>query len=450
MGLIERDARHVWHPFTQHAIEPAPLPVVRAEGATLVLEDGRELIDGISSWWTCLHGHGQPELVRAMSEQAATLDHVLFAGATHEPAVALSEELIEVAPAGLQRVFFSDNGSTSVEVALKIAYQAHAQAGAPERTVFVALEGGYHGDTFGSMSIGDPDPFFLPFRPLLFEARRAAPSGEAIEAALDELGERAAGVVMEPLVQGAGGMRMHGPEVVQAARRACDQRGLPLIADEVMVGFGRTGSALRLLVRQGSLRICCAWPKGSRAAAFPMSVTLSTEKLYEILPVPATGARAFFHGHSFTGNPVGCSVARASLRLCQAQDVPGRLDAIGRQIEGVLRERLPEGGRPRATLRRTGGIVAFDLDPDRSAGGGSGGYLAPRAIQLREAAARQGALLRPLGDVLYAMPPAAATPEQCRTLGQVMADLADASGGLERLPQIRDRPPGAASRRRRT
>ena len=208
MGWLERDSRHVWHPFTQHATEDTPLPVVGAEGAHLKLEDGRVLVDAISSWWATLHGHGRKEIAGAMAEQATRLDHVLFAGATHPGAVKLAERLAELAPGDLNRVFFSDDGSTAVEVALKMVLQRWIQAGEPERRVLVALEGGYHGDTFGAMAVGDPDPFFMPFAPLLFEVRRVPASGEALCDALDELGSRAAGLILEPLVQGAAGMQM--------------------------------------------------------------------------------------------------------------------------------------------------------------------------------------------------------------------------------------------------
>jgi adenosylmethionine-8-amino-7-oxononanoate aminotransferase len=229
--LVQRDRRHLWHPYTQHGIEADPLPILRAEGAFLYLTDGRRLIDGISSWWSILHGHAHPVLIEAMQEQARELDHVLFAGATHQPAVALAEELLDVAPGKLSRVFYSDNGSTAVEVALKMVLHSWIHAGEPQRRVFIALEGSYHGDTFGAMSVGDPDPFFDPYRPFLFEAKRIRPDDEALDAALDELGDRAAGVIVEPLVQGAAGMRIHPASFLRHLRARCDQRDLPLIAD---------------------------------------------------------------------------------------------------------------------------------------------------------------------------------------------------------------------------
>ena len=416
--LLTRDRRHVWHPFTQAATEPAPIAVREARGAHLVLDDGTELVDGISSWWATLHGHGEPRLVEAARLQMSRLDHVLFAGATHEPGVALAEALARVTPPGLTRTFFSDDGSTSVEVALKIALQAHAQRDEPSRRVFVALEGGYHGDTFGAMSVGDPDPFFMPFAPFLFEVERVAPTAEAITAALDQLGERAAGVILEPRLQGAAGMRVHGADVVRGARAACDERGLFLIADEVMTGFGRTGALFSCQACDVTPDLMCL-AKGLTGGMYPLSATLATEALYETF-LSDIRTRALFHGHTFTGNPVGCAVALESLRINEENDTPGRLTAIGERILGGL-----DGlqGDPRVRdLRHLGGMVAFDLV------GGESGYLSDRGPKLRGVARDHGALLRPLGNVVYALPPACATEEDCATISGAMLAMVDAWG----------------------
>jgi len=420
--MAARDARHCWHPYTQHAAEAEPLHVTSAKDALLTLHDGRELIDAISSWWTSLHGHGQIELLEAMATQAATLDHVLFAGVTHEPAVRLAEELVQVTPDGLERVFFSDNGSTAVEVALKMAYQSHVHAGQPQRTVFVALEGGFHGDTFGAMAVSDPDPFFTAFEPLLFDVKRVPTDGAALRATLEELGERAAGVILEPLVQGAAGMVMHGPEFLRDARAACDDAGIPLIADEVMTGFGRTGSLFACLGADVRPDIMCL-AKGLTGGLMPMAATMATERLFEAFLAPDR-KRAFFHGHSFTAHPIGCAVALASLEVTLRDDVPGALDRIGKQIENGLRARLRVGDPDHARtseVRRTGGIVALDLVLPE---GSPGGWLADLAPKLRAEAIARGVLLRPLGPVLYAMPPACTTEAQCERIAEVMAELA--------------------------
>lgn len=414
--LLARDARHQWHPYTQHALEPALLPVVGAQGAELELEDGRRVIDAVSSWWTSLHGHGEPALVEAMVTQARSLDHVLFAGATHEAAVALGEELLSVAPEGLTRIFYSDNGSTAVEVALKMAFQRHVMEGASERRTFVALRGSYHGDTFGAMSVGDPDPFFEPFRPLLFDVERVRAEPEALLDAFESLGRRAAGLILEPLVQGAGGMRMHSEDFVRLARTVTRERGLPLIADEVMTGFGRTG-ALFACERAGVSPDLLCLAKGLTGGLMPMAATLATEDYFEAF-LAEDRARAFFHGHSFTAHPIGCAVARASLTLARERDVPGRLAAIGERIAGRLAERLE--GNPRVQhLRRCGGIVAYDL------GSSDYGYLDGLTPRLRRRALESGVLLRPLGNVVYAMPPACVDGAQADRIADAMVDLAE-------------------------
>jgi len=414
--LITRDARHVWHPYTQAATEPAPIPVRAASGARLVLEDGTELVDGISSWWATLHGHGEPRLVEAARAQMERLDHVLFAGATHEPGVALAEELSRVAPDGLTRTFFSDDGSTAVEVALKIALQAHAQRDEPERRVFVALEGGYHGDTFGAMAVGDPDPFFMPFAPFLFEVQRVPAESAAIVGALDELGERAAGVILEPRLQGAAGMRIHDVEVVRAVRAACDERGVFLIADEVMTGFGRTGALFSCLACGVTPDLLCL-AKGLTGGMYPLSATMATEALYETF-LSDVRTRALFHGHTFTGNPTGCAVALESLRVNEERDTPGQLQRVGASILGGLASL--EGDDRIADLRHLGGMVAFDLT------GGDSGYLSERGPRLRSVARQHGALLRPLGNVVYALPPACTTEEECATISRAMLAMVDA------------------------
>jgi adenosylmethionine-8-amino-7-oxononanoate aminotransferase len=412
--LLRRDASRIWHPWTQHGSEGPPLPVVAASGATLRLADGRELIDAISSWWTCVHGHGHPRLVAAMEEQARRLDHVVFAGATHEPAVALAGELLAVAPRGLSRVFFSDDGSTAVEVALKIAWQAWVQRGEPSRTTFVALEHGYHGDTFGAMSA------FEPYRPLLFDVARVPADAGALRAALESLRGRAAALVLEPLVQGAGGMRMHGPDFLRAARALCDEHRIALIADEVMTGFGRTG-ALFACAKAGVAPDLLCLAKGLTNGMVPLAATLATEELFAAFQSPDR-RRLFPHGHSMTANPIGCAVARESLRLALEADVPSCLESIGRRIERAL---APLRAHPRVKdLRRTGGIVAFDLVPGRDSPAGYFSALAPR---LRAAAVEQGVLLRPLGGVVYALPPACATETECDLIAAAMTSLVDAA-----------------------
>lgn len=418
--LPQRDERVSWHPYTQHGVEGAPLPVARAEGAWLELADGRRLLDAISSWWATLHGHCEPALVAAMREQAGRLDHVLFAGATHEPAVELAERLLEVVPAGLSRVFYSDDGSTAVEAGMKMVLQSWVHRREPERRVFVALEGAYHGDTFGAMAAGDPDPFFTAFAPLLFEVRRVPADAEALADALEALGGRAAGFLLEPLLQGAAGMRVMSEDFVRAARALCDEHGVPLIADEVMTGFGRTG-ALFACGKAGITPDVLCLAKGLTGGTLPLSATVATEELFACF-LHHERSRFFPHGHTYTANPIACAVGVASLELCRERDVPRALDAIGR---AVFEELLPLQGDPRVgDVRHLGGMAALDL----TVPAGDAGYLSSRTPALRSAAVERGVLLRPLGNVLYALPPACTTLDEARAIGRTMRALVEELG----------------------
>ena len=414
--LQDRDRRHSWHPYTRHGVETSLLGVIGAEGNRLKLDDGREVIDDISSWWATLHGHGHPALVDAMTKQAQALDHVLFAGCTHEPAVRLAEELAREAPEGLTRAFFSDDGSTAIEVGLKMVLQSWVQRGEAQRRVFIALEGGYHGDTFGAMSVGDPEPFFVAFQPMLFEVRRVSPDLDEFTAALDELGDRCAGFILEPLIQGAAGMKMHSIEFLRGAREALSARGLPLIADEVMTGFGRTGELFATRKAGVSPDVLCL-AKGLTGGMLPLAATLATEELFSCF-LSEDKSGALFHGHTFTAHPIGCAVALASLELTLAEETPAKLDAIGQRIETALLDELGGEVDILHNLRRTGGVVAFE---SRSA---ETGYFSLDTLALREEALAHGVLLRPLGETVYALPPACTTEEDCLTIAKAMAALA--------------------------
>lgn len=416
MNLPERDARVLWHPYTQHGLDPAPLPVVRAEGAWLHLADGTRRLDAISSWWATLHGHAHPRIVRAIAEQAAALDHVLFAGCTHEPAVALAEELLALAPraagaAPLTRVFYSDDGSTAVEVALKAAIGAWARRGETARTTFIALEGAYHGDTFGAMAAGDPQPFFREFGPFLFHVVRVPARGAALEAALRGLEGRVAGVIVEPLVQGAAGMKMHPAAFLQEARRLCDEHGTFLIADEVMT-FCRTGRVFACEQAGIAPNLLCV-AKGLTGGTLPLAATLATEEIFHSFE-SADRSRAFFHGHTFTANPIACAAARASLALVREESAPARLDAIGARIEAGLAALRGRAGI--MEVRRCGGIVAVELEAQDA------GYLTAIGEELRRRCrALPDVLLRPLGNVLYALPPACVTDDEADRIAAAIA-----------------------------
>ncbi len=413
----QQDAQVCWHPYTQHGLDPQPLAVVGARGAWLELADGQRMLDAISSWWACLHGHGNHRLVAAAAAQAARLDHVLFAGCTHEPAVNLATDLVRVAApmAGgghsLQRVFYSDNGSTAVEVALKAAYQYWVRQGEPQRTRFIALDGGYHGDTFGAMAVGEPHPFFHEFAPFLFEVVRVPPSAEALQQALQANAGQVAALIVEPLVQGAAGMVMHPASFLQDARRLCDEHGALLIADEVLTGFGRTGSVFAC-EKAGICPDLMALAKGLTGGMLPLAVTMASEEIYQAFHSPQR-ERAFFHGHTFTANPIGCAIGHASLALLHEQQTPARLDRIGAWIEARLRARLGEA----SGVRRCGGIVAVEPSEDSA-------YLAAGGEELRQACrGLKRVLLRPLGNVLYAMPPACLEESEALLVADAMVEV---------------------------
>jgi adenosylmethionine-8-amino-7-oxononanoate aminotransferase len=406
--LVRRDRAAVWHPYTPLADPDDPLPVVGAEAEFLELADGRRVIDGISSWWTILHGHRHPPLVAALRAAVGRFDHVLFAGATHPPAVELAELLLASAPWPGGRVFFSDDGSTAVEVALKMAYQAWCHRGEPRRTLFVGFEHGYHGDTFGAMAVGRDPVFFGRFDPLLFRTVQVPVSADRLAEALDRHRGEVAAVVVEPLVQGAGGMRMHAPGELRAIYEAAKERGVLVIADEVMTGGGRTGSLWAYQQAGIAPDLICA-AKTLTGGMMPLAATLASPEVVAAFDTPDR-AQTFFHGHSFTAHPLACAVAAANWRGLLAGD--WRPDAA--RIESFWRRSLgPLAGRPGVReVRIRGTIAAVEFDA-------TGGYLAAVGGRLRRMCLERGVFLRPLGPVLYAMPP-------LRTSADSLARIAEA------------------------
>ena len=395
---------HLWHPFTQVATADPPQRVLRAEGAELVLDDGQRLIDGISSWWVTLHGHAEPAIAAAVAEQARTLEQVGFSDFRHPPAEALADRLS--AASGLERLFFSDNGSTAVEVALKIAWQWWRNRG-EERPRLIAFDGAYHGDTFGAMAVGERSLFSAPFEPLLFAVARApwpatwwgdadveAREAEALAALEQLLAVPTAAVILEPLLQGAGGMAMVRPEFLRAVEQRVRAAGALLIADEVMTGFGRSG-VLFACQRAGIAPDLMALSKGLTGGFLPMGVTLAREAIHAGF-IGTDPALTLFHGHSFTANPLGCAAALASLALLEAD--PGRYQ----RMEERHRPRLEAlTGHPRLRRPRLlGSIAAFDLVADQPPG-----YLNPAGKLLQRRLLERGVFLRPLGQVVYLLPP---------------------------------------------
>jgi adenosylmethionine---8-amino-7-oxononanoate aminotransferase len=408
------DAQHVWHPYTQHGLPPVALPIARASGAWLEDLRGRRILDAVSSWWVTLHGHGEPAIVEAVAAQARTLDQVMFAGFTHAPAAEFAAALTARLPAGLTRVFYSDDGSTAVEAALKIALQWWRQRGTPRRLV-VALEQAYHGDTFGAMSVSAPDLFTAPFQEHLFEVARVPDPSEdgtatlaALDALLDQRGHEIAAVIVEPLVLGANGMRMWSPEVLRGIRERTRGRTL-LLADEVMTGFGRTGP-LFACDAAGIAPDLMALSKGITGGVLPLGVTAATDELFNGF-VADDRRRSFFHGHSYTANPLACAAALASLRLLDDACATRRANIEAQHRQALAR--LTSHPWVRAP-RVLGTIGALTLE------NGTSGYLNPIGRELAAFALERGVLLRPLGDVVYVLPPYCTTPAEVQMAWDVV------------------------------
>lgn len=440
--LVERDRAAVWHPYTQMQTAPAPLPIVRGEGVYLYTEDGRRILDGISSWWVNIHGHSHPKLNRALAEQAGQLEHVMFAGCTHRPAVELAERLIAALPAGLTRVFYSDNGSTAVEVAVKAALQYWRNIGQDRRRTFIALHYGYHGDTIGAMSVSADSLFTQAFTPLLFPVTRAdapycyrCPLGleratchieclGSLEAALRSHEGEVAGVLVEPMLQAAGGMVVWPAEFLAGVRRLCDRYGTLLIADEVLTGFGRTGRMFACEHASVTPDIICL-SKALTAGYLPLGATVVTDAVYEAF-LSADRSKTFFHGHSFTANPLACAVAIASLDLFAEQNILARIASLDAQLRAGLTPLLDLNIV--GDVRVIGGVGIVELVSDKETRR-AGGYLDGIGPRLAAAFLERGLLLRPLGNVLYFMPPYVITDEQ---VAWALAQISDVLNACRR------------------
>jgi adenosylmethionine---8-amino-7-oxononanoate aminotransferase len=404
---------NIWHPFTQETLDPPPIRIKRAEGVYLYTDDGRRLIDGISSWWVNLHGHGHPTIVSAIAEQTAKVDHVLLAGFTHDAVEALREGLRRVVPKDLVQIFFSDDGSTAVEVSIKMALQYWKNIGRPEKKVFVALDHAYHGDTVGAMSVGADSDFTSPFRDLMFPILRVhsaycyrCPVGktratcdidciEKLRHLLEEKSAEIAAVIVEPLLQGAGGMIVHPVEFLQHVRRLCSEYDVLLIADEVLTGFGRCGKMFACELAGVTPDLMCL-SKGLTGGVLPMGATLCTQQIHEAF-VGADRTRTFYHGHSYTGNPIAAAAGVASLRIFENENVFERI----RMIATVHCERLAAIKNHPAIgdVRSIGTMAAVELRADDP------GYMSNLKPRLYKFFIDSGVLLRPLGNIVYILPP---------------------------------------------
>ncbi|HEY4364972.1 MAG TPA: adenosylmethionine--8-amino-7-oxononanoate transaminase [Bryobacteraceae bacterium] len=408
--MSDRDRACVWHPYTQMQTAPPPIAVVRGEGVYLYTEDGRRILDGISSWWVNIHGHSHPKLNEALAAQARQLEHVIFAGFTHRPAVELAERLLQVLPAGLARVFYSDNGSTAVEVALKLAVQYWSNRGEDRRT-FVALDHSYHGDTFGAMSVSADSAFTRPFAPFLFHVKHSAAKLEEIESRLREGG--VAAVLIEPMLQAAGGMLVWRPEFLAGVRELCTRYQTLFIADEVMTGFGRTGKMFACEHAGASPDIICL-SKALTGGYLPLGATVTTAAIYEAF-LSDDRSRTFFHGHSYTANPLACAVALASLDLFREESTLERVANLERWLRRGLE---PLRARPGvADVRVIGGVGIVQLQSEQP------GYFDEMGPRLSAEFVQRGLLLRPLGNVVYFMPPFAITEEQAEWAMEQMREV---------------------------
>jgi adenosylmethionine-8-amino-7-oxononanoate aminotransferase len=390
----------VWHPFTQHAVEPNPTSIARGKGAWLETADNRRIFDGISSWWVITHGHRHPAIVAAVHDQIDKLDQVIFAGFTHEPAEKLADKLVDMAPRGLKHVFFSDSGSTSVEVALKMALGYWRNIGAP-RTRIAALEHGYHGDSIGTMSAGARGVFNAAYEPLLFDVVRIpfphpGREQETIDA-LDAAAREAplAAFIAEPLILGAGGMLTYSPAVLADMKSVCERHGALFIADEVMTGWGRTGRVFACNHAGITPDILCL-AKGLTGGSLPLAATLATERIYDA-HYSDDRSRTFFHSSSFTANPVCCAAALANLTVWENEPVLERVTKLAELQASRLSSFTDDTNFERP--RQLGTIAAIDLKVSDH------GYLAAAGPALRAHFLAQGVLLRPLGNTIYVMPP---------------------------------------------
>ena len=414
---------HLWHPTTQVAVAPEPLRVVGGRGSVLELEDGRQLIDAISSWWVTLHGHAEPSIAAAIGRQAHQLEQVIFANFSHPPAEQLATRLSALT--GLERLFFSDNGSTAVEVALKIAWQWWRNQGSTRRQL-IAFEGAYHGDTFGAMALGDRSIFTAPYDELLFDVARIPwphthwgdegleqREAEALRQLDQALQTPTAALIVEPLIQGASGMRLVRAGFLRAVQQRLRASGALLIADEVMTGFGRTG-ALFASQRAQLQPDLIALSKGLTGGFLPMGVTLASERLYRGF-ISDTPSHTFFHGHSFTANPLGCAAALASLDLLQHN--PERYQQFEARHHAGLE---PLSHHPLVSrVRCLGTMAAFEVEA------GATTYLNPVGRQIQRLCLEQGVFLRPLGNVVYLLPPLGISEEQLqRVYGALHSALA--------------------------
>ncbi|RZN84683.1 MAG: adenosylmethionine--8-amino-7-oxononanoate transaminase [Winogradskyella sp.] len=399
MSLKERDKKHLWHPLKQHQTHPESLAIVKAKGCTLTDEDGNEYIDAISSWYTCIFGHCNDYIVNKVSQQMRQLDQIMFSDFTHEPAVKLSEELIKILPQNQNRIFFNDNGSTAVEAGIKMALQYYYNRG-QKRSIFIAFKNGFHGDTFGAMSVSGLSVYNGPFEEFLIDVKRIpVPDGNNHEFILNQLKEYSsnldiAGFIYEPLVQGAAGMKIHNTEGLNEILKFCKSNHILTIADEVMTGFGKTGQYFASDYIETKPDIICL-SKALTAGLLPMAITSCTEDIYDAF-LSNEMAKGFFHCHTYSANPIACSASLAVIELLTSEETQQNINRISESHQ-QFSERIKTHPKVKST-RHIGVIFALDLDIE-----------VPRYGDLRDKLLKffmsNGVFLRPLGNTIYIQPP---------------------------------------------
>jgi adenosylmethionine-8-amino-7-oxononanoate aminotransferase len=427
MDLVAADRAHLWHPFTQQQgwSEEEPLIVDRADGTDLIDVRGRRYIDGVSSLWCNVHGHGHPRIDAAVRDQLGRVAHSTMLGLSHRPGIELAQRLVELAPPGLTRVFYSDSGSTATEIALKMAFQYWCQRGEQQRTKFVSLRMAYHGDTIGSVSVGGIDLFHSLYHPLLFDSLHAEPGDAAdMDRLLSEHEGKVAAVIMEPLVQGAAGMLVHPEGYLRAVRELCDRHGVLLILDEVATGFGRTGRMFACEHEHVAPDLLCL-AKGITGGYLPLAATLASERIYEGFLGRFDEFRTFFHGHTYTGNPLACAAALATLEVFAEERT---LERLARKMELLGQLLEPIAAHPQVReVRRRGFMTGIELAehplPDRI------GHRVTLEARTR------GAVIRPLGDVVVLMPPLAMSEGELTRLVAITAEAIDAATATAALAQ---------------
>ncbi|ANJ68342.1 adenosylmethionine--8-amino-7-oxononanoate transaminase [Halothiobacillus diazotrophicus] len=438
---IDRDLSVLWHPCTQmkdHETLP-PIPVARGSGSWLYDFEGKRYLDAIGSWWLNLFGHANPFINERIKNQLDQLEHVILAGFSHQPVIELSERLVALTPPGLDRVFFADNGSSGIEVALKMSFHYWRNANRPEKNRFIALENSYHGETLGALGVGNISVFTETYAPLIRPAtiapspdcQKAGP-GEtcadvtaralsAMRAILEREADQTCAVIVEPLVQCAAGMRMHEPAYLSGLRALCDEFDVHLIADEIAVGFGRTGTMFACEQAGITPDILCL-SKGITAGYLPLAAMLTTESIYQAFYADRASRRAFLHSHSYTGNPLACAAALATLDLFERDRVIERNRQRGAMIDALS---TPLAAHPNvANLRRTGMIIAMDLVDDQ---GQAFARTERRGLLAYRHALEHEVLLRPLGDTLYWIPPYTLSDEEWRMLADVTLGAVEAA-----------------------